>query len=549
MPWRRLFAALAAVGVAASISVGAPVAAVDPALPVRLTIAAPLTAPAGETGLITAEALEQYTSPFGLLSRQLDAMYGRPVAIAIDPMIIASIRVLGTSAPPSALAWLDRLSTVPNQVFPLAYADADLTLATQAGAATVPVPTSFSGLDPALFGGPPADEPDETPSPSPTPTEPPDDGTPTLDEVLAWPYTVTTLAWPREDTVVAADLPALAASGYESVVVSSTNLSRDPSATPTADCRWGHRAGQRRRRLGCACRRSRRGRRRTPGRRRWTGCSQPSDRPPPRSRVTARPCSRRVDRGVPVVGSRLAETLDALEASGAIISLPLTMALAADPDEAEIVDEAQAPDRVVQTRLLLSADAEERQFAIIAEDPEAIAGPRRLALLGILSNAWAANPTGWSAAATTFLQGSTALVSAVRVEATSQVNFFAEKSVIPIPITNDLAETVTVFVTIDPDTPLLAVEDSRVEITVPPNSQASAQVPVQAISNGQVSLTVSLSSAAGTGIGPSRLVQVNVVAGWEGPVFTVLAVLVVAFFAFGIVRTILRRRKEAVADD
>ncbi len=160
----------------------------------------------------------------------------------------------------------------------------------------------------------------------------------------------------------------------------------------------------------------------------------------------------------------------------------------------------------------------------------------------MLSAEWVTNAPGWSAAAAKYLAASNDLLGAVRVEETSQVNFFASKSVIPIPVTNDLPEPVTVYVVVDPDTPLLAVEDPRFEVAVPANSQVSAQVPVQAISNGRVTLSVSLSSSDDTPVGPTRLVQVNVVAGWEGPVFTVLAVLVVLLFTIGIIRTILRRR-------
>ena len=75
--------------------------------------------------------LENWTGPTGLLTRQLDALAGRRVAIGIDPRIIASIRVLGSSAPPSATAWLQRLSEMPNEMFPLAYADADLAVQAQ----------------------------------------------------------------------------------------------------------------------------------------------------------------------------------------------------------------------------------------------------------------------------------------------------------------------------------------------------------------------------------------------------------------------------------
>lgn len=545
MPWRRPLAALAVAGIVASVLAAVPVAAADPSLPIRLTVAAPLTAPAGETGLIDAEALEQYTSPLGQLTRELDAMYGREVAIGIDPMIIASIRVLGSSAPESATAWLERLASAPNQIFPLAYADADLTLATQAGASEVPAPISFAGLDPALFGGEPgAGEP----SPTPSPTDEPVDGTPSAEEILSWPYTVSDLAWPREDTVVAADLPVLRVSGYESVILSSSNVERPASDTPTGTVddvgilvsdeavstalgaaataideeTWGAAMDSVFSALAASA------------------VSQPGER----ATVFAT-----LDRGVPVLGSRLGVTLDALEASGAVTGLALTVALAQDGADAKVIDEPQPSDRVARVAQLLEADADERRFARIAEDPDAVIGPRRLALLSVLAVQWVANPTGWTAAAENYLSASTDLLGAVRVEETSQVNFFASKSVIPIPVTNDLPVPVTVYVTIDPDTPLLAVEDSRFEVEVPPNSQVSASVPVQAISNGRVTLTVSLSGADGTAIGPIRLVQVNVVAGWEGPIFTVLAVLVVLLFAFGIVRTVLKRRKGAAVDD
>jgi MFS superfamily sulfate permease-like transporter len=54
---------------------------------------------------------------------------------------------------------------------------------------------------------------------------------------------------------------------------------------------------------------------------------------------------------------------------------------------------------------------------------------------------------------------------------------------------------------------------------------------------------MSLTSASGGPIGSQTRTEINVQAGWETPVVIVIAVLVVAMFAFGIVRTILRRRK------
>ena len=78
----------------------------------------PLTVPPTTTGLLDAETLTTYTAAGGLLTRQLDAVVGSRVAIGLDPMIVASIRVLGTAAPAPALAFLERLQTVVQRGLP-----------------------------------------------------------------------------------------------------------------------------------------------------------------------------------------------------------------------------------------------------------------------------------------------------------------------------------------------------------------------------------------------------------------------------------------------
>ena len=127
--------------------------------PTPLAIAMPLTVPASSAGLISADLLETYTSTDGILQRQLDQAYNRPVAIGIDPRIIASIRILGNSAPDSATAWLARLESAPNETFPLAFADTDLAATSQAGTGVL-APTAFE-IDPGLFTE--DDAPDATP--------------------------------------------------------------------------------------------------------------------------------------------------------------------------------------------------------------------------------------------------------------------------------------------------------------------------------------------------------------------------------------------------
>jgi hypothetical protein len=82
--------------------------------PVSLAIALPLTVPTPTTGLIPAETLATDTSINGVLTRELDEAIDRHIAIGIDPMIITSIRILGSSVPASARDWLSQRDLPPD---------------------------------------------------------------------------------------------------------------------------------------------------------------------------------------------------------------------------------------------------------------------------------------------------------------------------------------------------------------------------------------------------------------------------------------------------
>ena len=119
----------------------------------------------------------------------------------------------------------------------------------------------------------------------------------------------------------------------------------------------------------------------------------------------------------------------------------------------------------------------------------------------------------------------------------------ADRQTLPIPIVNGLAQPITVVVTVDPDRPILAIEDRSVEVTIEPNSQTNALIPVQAVSNGTVRIEVTIASPTGVAVGGAKSVEVVVNAGWETPIFVVFASAVVLLFVGGIVRNIVRRRR------
>ena len=530
--------------VAVPFAASAPAQAADPNQPVRLAIAVPITVPASSIGLIDADALDAYTRPLGLLTQQLDAVYGRQVAIGIDPMIVASIRALGSTAPESALAWLERLEDAPNQTFALAYGDLDLTLATQGGAGVLPVPTSIQ-LDPAIVA---PEEPTGTPTPEPTedPDEPDGPDLPDLEDLLAWDYSTTGLAWPREGTVIGSDLPTIGASDYTTTILSSSNLARSASSSPTTEIE-----GMRVLVSDAAVSEALRAASATTDVATWStkmaefnSALAAAARIQPGEQATV---FATLSRDVPLSATRLAETLDSLAADAAITSIPLSLALASQPDSASVVDAPQPADRVAQASLLLAADANVDRFATIAADPSAITGPARLALLALLSTSWERSQSGWPAAVADHLTATGELTTLVQVGETSRLNLLADRERLPIPIVNGLDQAITVRVTVDPNLPILAIEDRSVEVTIEPNSQTNALIPVQAVSNGTVQVEVTLASPTGIAIGSPKSVEVLVNAGWETPIFVIIASGVVLLFVGGIVRNIVRRRRESAA--
>ena len=535
------------------IGVGAPLAAaVDPAAPVQVAIAVPITVPESAGGLISADALTQYTSPLGTLTRQLDSSEGRPVVLGIDPRIIVSIRILGTAAPASASAWLARLEAAPNESFPLTYADSDITLASQAGSTIVLQPTGFEfAIDPTLFTAPlgtitptPTDTP--TPTSAATPTAPVVPPLPSSQDLESWPYSLSGIAWPLESTVTATDLPIISGSEFSTMILSSANLDRTPGSGAVADV-----AGTRSLVADATASASFRSAVQS-----FTVADWQANTTAMLASISAAGQNQSgstatvlitLDRNALGSGTRLADTITAVQGSPHIRIVKFAELLGGDVSPATVIDQPHSPDELALMRQLLDARAAEAQFAAIAEDPLAITSARRLDLLALQSIGWRGNTPGWPVVVANDLAASTELRSAVQVASTGDFNFLAAAAPLPIAVANNLNQPVTVYVTVRPDTGLLTVEKARVELKIEPNSQASAMIPAQAVSNGVVGVTVSLSSSSGVPIGEASRARINVQAGWETPIVIVIASLVVAVFGGGIVRNILRLRKAAAA--
>ena len=539
-PRRLLRAALAlllgAAGVAAATQSAA---AVDDPSTAQVAIIVPIVSPETSTGYLTLEEITRYTLPVGALTRQLDAVANRPVTLAVDPMIIASIRLLGTSAPASATEWLTRLESVSNEIIPLPYADSDLTLATQAGSPVLQ-PESFDfAIKPEFFATPVT----ETPTPSPTPSADPNEAPalPTTESLLDWDYDVDGIAWPKANSVISSDLNAINAAGFTTTILSSGNLTREnPNASVATigdgtvlvtDDAMSAALGAAASALGPDS---------------WQAAiGQVSASV---AAGTGRTVVATLPRSVPAIGSFVADTIGAVATTPGVTLVPLSTAISSQSTAATLVELPQDVDRIATVSLMLQDIAAEQQFSSILTTPEVLTADRRLDLLGLTSLSWQASPERWTEATNKFNADSLDIRSSVQVVQSSPLNFVADNAPIPISVSNDLPYPVTVYITVRPRTALIAVQDTRIELVIEPASQAKGEVPIEAISNGIVEVEVSLTSVTGVPIGNPSFREINVQAGWETPIVLVLAALVVLIFVVGIIRTVRRSRRAAVED-
>jgi hypothetical protein len=542
-----------------------PAAAAPPAADV--TVIAPLTSIASTTGLIQGPALESFTSETGVLTRELDAVIDRPVTIAVDPRIIVSIRALGSTAPDSAVGWLERLDAASNPIIPLTFGDSDIAGEHQAGAPGVLAPTSFAyALNPADFTdvdelieptatptptatGDPAGSPTPTPEPTPAPA-----AVPTLEQLTDWDYTSTAIAWPRSGAVVSADLPFFAQSGLTTSILDSAQLSADgdpldavvsvgdqnalvadhgvsaafqDALAANSDARRGQALSQLSGSLAIAA---------SAGAAASTGADAGSG-------ASGRPVLAVLDRTAMNL-TDLDQVLGTLQSLPWANTAPLQNLLSQTPSQAAtLIDAPESADRLGQIQQLLGSSQSIDSFSSVLADPQVLTGENRADLLALLSNSWVPNEGGWNVAVQSSLDATTTTLGSVQMIDGSNINLLSNQAPLPVTLSNELPYPVTVLVHVTPSNGRLLVEQNDVEVTIEATSRKGAQIPVTAVANGAVTLNIQLLSPTGVLISTPSPVVVNVSAEWETWGTVLFGILVVLVFGFGIVRNILRRRK------
>ncbi|NRD26362.1 DUF6049 family protein [Frigoribacterium sp. VKM Ac-2836] len=549
--------------------------------PTRVAVAVPITTPESETGVLDASALAAYTSDGGVLRRELDAVAGTGATLGVDPMIVASIRLLGTEAPQSAIDWLAELQALPNDMFPLAYADADVAGLRQAGAATVPTVTSLGTLvDPDRFEdmpaptGTPTEAPTEpapgagdgsdtgvagsdpsafptggatdTPTDEPTPSETPTDGVvlPTTAQLLDFPWTQRDVVWPVESSVVAADLTAFAAGPYTSTILSSGNVDLDGDSTENSAVTVGGvpavvsddplstlvtQAAEATTLAEWQA---------TMARLSATVATVAYERP-----SDARTLLTSLEREWPSTGQFLTRTLQALNGLPWVSGATLTDALASTPSTATVVDRPESDARLERLRDLVGADERVVDFSTALDQPQLVTESARLRTMALASHAWRDNVDGFPAEVASAVADATATSGLVAVVQGSPISILGDRSALPLYLENKTDSVATVLLNLTPSNSILSIERSPIEVTIQPQSQTRVSVPVQSVANGTVSVQLQLVSLSGVAIATPVDIPLSVQAGWETAITWIFGVAFAALFVGGLYRTFRKRRR------
>ncbi|HRN28641.1 MAG TPA: DUF6049 family protein [Terrimesophilobacter sp.] len=535
----RITGSLLAIGLAVSgaLTPATPAATETepPAHPLSLVIVAPVTAPPAVVGVLDAPTLESLTTPGGLLATQLGQLGGREVTLAIDPMILASIRVLGRNAPTAATSWLTRLADAPNDTFALQWADANPAASLHAAGVVLDAPALT--IDPTLFA------PEGETTPDVASGDPVIPALPTQDDLVAWDYTHASIAWPADHTLTETDFAGLEQHGFNAAIVNSADIPRTPIKSPhvafgAIDGIVSHDIASSLLRATIAA----------PTEEAWALAFEAlTDTLAQLSESGERVLAATLGRIDPASPLRMSQTLDALNAIDWVTLAPLDAVFEQPAVSSSFEPAETSDDRASTMESLARIETDVITFSRIIDEPAPLLSTRRAKLLALLGAGWELDDGDWAAAAQEYLADSASILGAVTIQDSSTINLLAESGPFPVTVRNNLAHAVTVYITVQPDRPILQVKDFRVELKIPANTQAKALVPVQVVANGHLGTTVSLSAFDRTPIATPTRVELNVQAGWETPVTIIMVSLVGLMLLAGIWRTVRSRARAAAA--
>lgn len=247
-----------------------------------------------------------------------------------------------------------------------------------------------------------------------------------------------------------------------------------------------------------------------------------------------------------VDGSQPSVAIQTLLGAPFVTARPLTAALSAPqrptmdlpastPGPADFGSDLAMGTVAALDRLAVLATATDRPSSMVI-------GARR-ALFAAMSLANRANPQRRAEDFAAANEQADAVLDAVGVTSGTSLNLVSSSGDVPVTIRNDLDVAVTVRVAMLSRSPAL-VTKAQPTATVEAGSEATVMVPVEAVSNDDVNVTVALRNEEGQTVAVAQTLRVKVRAQWGNAATGVFTAALALLLIAGIVRTARRGRKD-----
>lgn len=124
----------------------------------------------------------------------------------------------------------------------------------------------------------------------------------------------------------------------------------------------------------------------------------------------------------------------------------------------------------------------------------------------------------------------------------SSINLVSRESSFPVAVTNTFSGEIQVLVRLQSNSAKVIVEDSSVQLVIPAGTTVNAQFPIRAIGSGEVVMVAWLTSLSGIELGSKVPIRLIVNPDIETAAIVLFLVFVAGLLAFGVFRTLRRRR-------
>lgn len=485
------------------------------ASPTTVALAAPIDSRIDSDGLLDADQLEAATSLGGAARTALDAAMGANATLGIDPAFGASAAALGDDTPELTTSWLNRADRPGT--YPLLYGNADPIAQVRAG---------VYPLEP--LGIPVADD-----DPLPSTTGSIGARRPVIDATEATLQQEELESLANAGTVVLStalldeQLDGATPSAHVSIdgvdaLASDAQLQSLIHAAATADPEAAADLRAEIVALLAAITRER-----------------PSD---PRTLAAMLPASSLGDSSALLADLAEATFVQTTGIDGAL-DVPqrdATLSQVDDPLRTEGADLVTAA---------LEQEAEVARIAAIVDDPADLLAELRLAVLAALPDA-GRDVTEADRLGIEALGGTMSTVrNAVQLVGGSDIHAVGESVGLPVTITNELDVPANVVLSVRATNALVSIPETQIEVSVAPTSQQRVQVPIDVVGTGTLLIVAQLHTPDGVPLGQIQYLRVTAQPTIEVAVAWTLGIAIVLLLGFGILRSVLKRRRGQARGD